>query len=328
MLSAVEDGLHTLATSIQGIECQCPRCRGKMRHCSGAADSLLCCNCSFPMTLRNGVWLSLPIERAAYFSRFISEYEMIRAAEGRGSHKQEYYLDLPYRDRTGNNKAQWKIRACTYAFLKKNILPPLKTSSSSSPRILDIGSGSGWLSFRLAQMGFSPVAVDLLLNDHDGLGAATNYASHLPKMFPRFRAESTKLPFAEYQFDVVIFNASFHYAENYDKCLREAIRCLKKGGLIIIADSPWYSQAKSGERMLAERRTMFLNRFGTLSNSIASLEFLTDERLAALELAFGISWKRHSPFYGIRWMLRPLIARLRNRREPAVFRIYTARKPA
>jgi len=278
------------------------------------------------MTLRNGVWLSLPIERAAYFSRFISEYEIIRAAEGRGSHKQEYYLDLPYRDRTGNNKAQWKIRACTYAFLKKNILPALKTSYNSSPRILDIGSGNGWLSFRLAQMGFSPAAVDLLLNDYDGLGAAANYESHLPTMFLRFQAESTKLPFAECQFDAVIFNASFHYAENYEKCLREALRCLKKGGLIIIADSPWYSQAKIGERMLAERRTMFLHRFGTLSNSIASLEFLTDERLAALELAFNISWKRHVPFYGIRWTLRPLIARLRNRREPAVFRIYTARK--
>jgi SAM-dependent methyltransferase len=280
------------------------------------------------MTLRDGVWFSLPIERAAYFSRFISEYEMIRAAEGRGSLKQEYYLDLPYRDRTGNNKWQWKIRACTYKFLKKNIFPALKVSSSIRPRILDIGSGNGWLSFRLAQMAFSPVAIDLLANDHDGLGAASNYESHLSEMFPRFQAESTRLPFTDGQFDAVIFNASFHYAESYEKCLGEALRCLKPGGLVIIADSPWYSQEKNGERMLAERHKTFLNRFGTLSNSIPSLEFLTDERLAALEAAFGIKWTRYVPFYGIRWALRPLIARLRNRREPAMFRIYTARKPA
>jgi len=151
------------------------------------------------------------------------------------------------------------------------------------------------LSFRLAQKAFSPVAIDLLVNDHDGLGAATNYENHLPEMFPHFQAESTKLPFTDGQFDAAIFNASFHYAESYENCLREALRCLKKGGLIIIADSPWYSQEKSGERMLAERRTTFLNRFGTLSNSIPSLEFLTDDRLARLELAFGIRWNRHTP---------------------------------
>jgi SAM-dependent methyltransferase len=280
------------------------------------------------MSLRDGVWLALPVERAAYFSRFITDYSRIRAAEGRGSLEAKYYLGLPYKDHSGNNKAQWKVRAHTYSFLKKHILPELTASAGEQARILDLGAGNGWMSYRLAQMGLRAVAVDLLVNEQDGLGAAKHYQEHLPELFPRFQAESARLPFAEGQFDAIIFNASFHYVESYRTCLREALRCLKRGGMIIVADSPWYSRQSSGERMLAERQTSFLNRFGTSSNSIPSLEFLTDERLSELEQAFEIQWERHVPFYGIRWTLRPLIARLQRRREPAVFRIYTARKTA
>ena len=172
------------------------------------------------------------------------------------------------------------------------------------------------------------MAVDLLINDQDGLGAAKHYQQQLPEMFPRVQAESTRLPFASEQFDAVIFNASFHYAESYQSSLREAMRCLKHGGLIVIADSPWYSQTSSGERMLAERHAAFLKRFGTPSNSIPSLEFLTDARLNDLEQALSLRLERHVPFYGLKWAMRPWIARVRGRREPARFRIYTARKAA
>ena len=40
------------------------------------------------------------------------------------------------------------------------------------------------MSYRLSQMGFHPVAVDLLINDQDGLGAATHFEKQLPSLFP------------------------------------------------------------------------------------------------------------------------------------------------
>ena len=70
------------------------------------------------------------------------------------------------------------------------------------------------MSFRLGGAGYHPVAVDLLTNDRDGLGAAEHYRQHLPEIFPRFQAELARLPFQNEQFDAVIFNASFHYAED------------------------------------------------------------------------------------------------------------------
>ncbi|MGA2250795.1 class I SAM-dependent methyltransferase [Terracidiphilus sp.] len=329
MPSLIEQSAHSSSAAVAGLTLQCPRCGGTLDACTGQDVSALTCNeCSFRLEQHQGIWLALPEERAAYYARFIADYEMIRAAEGRGSKSAPYYLSLPYVDTSGQNQAQWTIRARTYSYLVKHIFPRIKAAAGVGARVLDMGAGNGWMSYRLAQMGFRPVAVDLLINDQDGLGAAKHYQQQLPEMFPAVQAESTRLPFASEQFDAAIFNASFHYAENYQSSLRETMRCLKPGGLIVIADSPWYSQASSGERMLAERREAFLKRFGTLSNSIPSLEFLTDARLNDLEQALNLRLKRHVPFYGLKWSMRPWLARVRGRREPARFRIYSARKAA
>jgi SAM-dependent methyltransferase len=308
-----------------GLLLRCPRCGISFEgeHDSGG---IACEGCLFQFHEHEGIGLALPPERQQYYATFVAEYERIRAAEGRGSQTSDYYLALPYRDLSGTNQSQWEIRGRTFSYIAKRILPAIQTQAGPAARVLDVGCGNGWLSYRLALMGFRPVAVDLLVNDQDGLGAARHYQGHLDTMFPRFQAESTHLPFISAQFDVVIFNASFHYAESYTAALLEALRCLKTGGMIIIADSPWYSNKSSGERMLAERRSVFLTRFGTLSNSIPSQEFLTDESLRELEFKLGLRWSFHTPVYGLRWIMRPWIARLHRRREPARFRIYTARK--
>jgi ubiquinone/menaquinone biosynthesis C-methylase UbiE len=136
------------------------------------------------------------------------------------------------------------------------------------------------------------------------------------------------LPFKDEQFGAIIFNASFHYSEDYEDTLREALRCLKPGGLMIISDTPWYSCEESGRKMVTERHIQFRQRFGTASNSVNSLEYLTDERLRTLEENFSIRWTVHSPKYGWKWAMRPWIAKLRGHREPSRFRIYVARKHA
>ena len=172
------------------------------------------------------------------------------------------------------------------------------------------------------------MAVDLLVNCSDGLGAAAHYWERLAALFPRFQAEFARLPFTDAQFDCAIFNASFHYAENYEKTLGEVIRCVRPGGWIVIADSPWYRNEESGQQMLAERRQAFARRYGFASDSIHTLEYLTDARLRDLARHFELDWQVHRPYYGIRWNLRPVLARLKKKRQPSEFRIYVARVKA
>lgn len=301
------------------IRLQCPGCR---TDCTGS-DCLLC---GFQLRKRGGIVEALPPDRIPHYARFMEEYERIRSAEGRGGETEAFYLGLPYTDISGRNRAQWQIRARSYDCLMAQVLEP--NFPTAGGRVLDLGAGNCWLSFRLAVAGHRPCAVDLLTNAFDGLGAAENYRRHLPELFPRFRAELARLPFQDEQFDATIFNASFHYAEDYEVALREALRCVRPGGMVIISDTPWYSSEESGKKMVSERHTIFLRRYGTASDSIRSLEFLTDARLRELEERLSIRWTTHTPRYGFRWTIRPLIAKLRNRREPSQFRIYAARKEA
>lgn len=307
---------RVLGTEASDIRLQCPRCKA-------SKFDRECVECGFQFHEDHGIIQALPPERVVHYARFIDDYEHIREAEGRGNESDAFYLALPYNDISENNQSQWRIRAQSYECLVERILTPqLKRGS----RILDLGAGNCWLSFRLALEGYKLVAVDLLTNGRDGLGAAEHYRPYLSEIFPRFRAEVISLPFAEGQFDAAIFNASFHYAEDSEAALSEALRCVAEDGLVIICDTPWYGSEESGMKMVAERRLRFLQKYGTASNSIQSLEFLTDEQLRSLEMKLQVRWSIYSPAYGLKWAMRPWIAKLRHRREPARFRIYAAKR--
>jgi SAM-dependent methyltransferase len=300
-----------------GVLLQCPRCGADV-------EELDCPLCALHLRISNGIVHAVPSERIAHYARFIEEYERIRAAEGRGSESGEFYLSLPYKDTSGRNSEQWKIRARSYDYLVDHILRP--HLQADRRRVLDIGAGNCWMSFRLRLAGYYPIAVDLLTNDRDGLGAAEHYRQHLPEIFPRFQAELAQLPFQDEQFDAVIFNASFHYAEESEAAIREALRCVTEDGLVIICDTPWYSREESGLQMVSERRSEFLRRYDTASDSLRAVEYLTDSRLQALEDRLSIKWSIHRPRYGFKWAMRPFVAKLRNRREPSRFHIYVAQK--
>jgi len=283
-----------------------------------------CPVCAAETEFRDGIWCALAPQRSDRFRKFIREYEFIRAAEGRGSGQSEYYLNLPDKDISGRNNDQWKIRARTFATLIQRILTPLAHLHARPLRVLDLGAGNGWMSYRLALRGHLTVAVDLLTNDSDGLGAAIHYSSAIKPLFPRVQAELDHLPFPSSLFDLVIFNASFHYSENYERTFGEAVRCTRPGGKVVIADTPWYAKEESGKQMVKEKQKHFTATYGFPSDSISSLEYLTPERLKSLQDAFCLDWTIIKPFYGIHWALRPLRARLQGKRTPSQFRIYVA----
>jgi SAM-dependent methyltransferase len=287
-------------------------------------DPVECLFCFANLEQQEGIWRALPNNRQEYFAQFMRDYELVRQIEGRGSNDSDFYLSLPFRDRTGRNAWQWSIRARTFKYLASRILPDLASRVSRPLSILDLGAGNGWLSYRLALLGHHPIAVDLQTNTFDGLGAAIHYQRSLHMLFPRFQAELDRLPFADGQFDCAIFNASFHYSENYDRTLAEAIRCLRPGGTVVIADSPSYSSEVIGLQMVEERRKTFQQAFGFASDSLHSREYLTRDRLLYTETRHDLEWTTHRPWYGVPWACRPLSAWVRRRREPSQFRIYTA----
>jgi ubiquinone/menaquinone biosynthesis C-methylase UbiE len=253
--------------------------------------------------------------------RFLDRYAVVRHAEGRGSDDPEYYNALPYRDLTGRNADQWKIRARSYRRFERSVLDPLAREAGRPLRILDLGAGNGWMSYRLALRGHKAVALDMFMDRLDGLGAI----HHFTAPFAGVAAEFDRLPFCDAAFDLVVFNSSLHYSADYRRTLREARRCLRPSGRLVVIDSPVYQAAEHGERMRMERQTYFEKTYGFGSDALNSIEYLDEPALAELSTELGIEWSRYTAWYGWRWALRPLRARLRGERPPSRFMILAAR---
>ena len=300
----------------------CPRCQTRLERVT--AERVTCPKDGLDFWNVDGIWRFLLPESEAHYSRFISDYESIRRSEGRGSTTERYYRALPFKDMNGQHKADWGIRARSFNMLVKNILTRLQVPLERSLKILDLGAGNGWLSNRLSAQGDRVIAVDLLVNEQDGLGA-WKYYEH---SFTPVQAEFNHLPVMDGFADAVIFNASFHYSEDYVTTLKEALRVLSRTGRIVIMDSPVYRRGESGQRMVQEREMQFQEKFGIASDNLESENYLTYTRLKDLAQQLNIRWKFITPFYGLRWMLRPLVSALLRRREPAKFHLIVGSKNA
>ena len=273
----------------------------------------------------DGIHRFLPADRLAHYQPFLRDYTAIRLAEGRASVDADYVRRLPQPTPGDSLEWQWALRTRTWATVRDRVLPTPDHGQASHGLagdglvVLDVGAGVGWLSNRLHQLGHHPHAVDLTVDDDDGLGAARHYGPP----WPRYQAEMDALPFAdatpETGADVVVFNASLHYSTDYTITVGEALRVLRPGGSIVVMDSPIYRRDDSGRQMVAERHADFERRFGTRSDSVASIEYLTDSMLGDLEHRLGVRWHRHRTWYGWSWAMRPWKARLRRRRPPSRF---------
>jgi SAM-dependent methyltransferase/predicted RNA-binding Zn-ribbon protein involved in translation (DUF1610 family) len=322
---------ETASSSHRGyseVSLQCPRCGGwigRLSDSNAADTTLVCSDCCFKLTSEHGIWRSLLPERSAHFSHFMKEDQGGKAGMGQDRPNAEYYLALPFCDLSGGNSQQWNQRSRTFCYIVRHVLPSVLPRRGKQLRILDLGAGNGWMSYRLAREGHIPIAVDLLTNDLVGLGAATHYRKHLTELFLRFQADFDTLPFANDEFDLIIYNGSFHYSGNYERTLAEALRCIRADGTILIADTPWYSDEKDGPQMLAERDETYALRYGLPSNALKGLEYLTDERLKRMEASFGIHWQIYTPNYGPRQLMRQALAKLHGTNELSQLRIYSAK---
>jgi hypothetical protein len=113
---------------LPSLQLQCPNCRKGPCRISSTAQTA-CLSCRFTFSETNGVYNALPQSREAKYSQFVHDYELVRSKEGRGSDRSDYYLALPFQDLTGRNAWQWGIRARTFRFMERKLLPLVEGKS-------------------------------------------------------------------------------------------------------------------------------------------------------------------------------------------------------
>jgi SAM-dependent methyltransferase len=139
--------------------------------------------------------------------RWARAYARLRRAEGRGAGGEAELLALPYLF-SGPLAGQWAIRGRTFDALKTRVVVPLAKERARGLAVLDLGAGNGWLCARLARDGHRCVALDLRVDDVDGLATGAAFRRHLASMFGRVCASFDALPFSDALFDLVVFDAS------------------------------------------------------------------------------------------------------------------------
>ncbi len=270
----------------------CPRCHTSLDRVS--SDRLVCPHDGLEYWNVEGIWRFLLPESQAHYHRFIEEYETVRRSGEVASSDADYYRALPFKDLSGNSPKDWAVRARSFNTLVRKLLTPIQAQLQRPLKVLDLGAGNGWLSHRLAAQGDRVVAVDLLVNEKDGLGV-WKYYEHA---FTPIQAEFNHLPIMDGFADVAIFNAAFHYSENYAETLAETLRVLDPQGDVVIMDTPLFRKRASGEKMVAEREAKFLAQYGFASDALESENFLTYDRLSELSDLLRLHWLTFRPFHG------------------------------
>jgi ubiquinone/menaquinone biosynthesis C-methylase UbiE len=120
---------------------------------------------------------------------------------------------------------------------------------------LEIGSGTGYFSLNLLQLGViqSLTATDISAGM---LKRLANTAGELSLEVETVRTEAEELPFEDESFDLVFGHAVLHHIPDLDKAFAEFRRVLRPGGVIAFAGEP----SRYGDRLAAlpKRAGMFV----------------------------------------------------------------------
>ncbi len=292
----------------------CPECQGRL---GADAASLACERCGRRFDCSGGIFRLMRAGRAEAARPFLEQYRLVRDREGYRGRTPEFYRSLPKVARDDPHRDEWCVRRESFEHLCRDAADAL----SPGARILDLGAGNGWLSHRLVTIGHHAVAVDWLDDAADGLGACRHY----PASFARVQADFDALPFEPGQFDLAVLGGSLHYSPDPSATLAGAAQMLRRGGALVVMDSPMFARAEDGEAMVAAVHRQLRRAHGVAEPLSPGVGFLTFDGLERAFLSLGLRprfCRSHGP---LRWRVRRPFARMRLGRAPAAFGVWIAR---
>ena len=259
----------------------CPACNGPL---TSLEQGLLCPAGDQFYPIQNGILRLLPPGQQADADTFAAEYGRRRRKQEWRCLSAEEMAALPETTPAGWDGLYWSVRRQSYRVLAEQI-DRIQHRLGRPLRIVDMGAGTGWLAGRLATGGHQVVALDLSCDDAFGLGAAGRLRHLLGLPMVLVQGAIEEPPFQQGQLDILIYNASLHYAGDIQHCLEIGARLLRPEGLLAIMDSPVAGSettAKNGQwpggRQIAQDQ---------LENALAGANLNFD----VLHIRRGLRWR-------------------------------------
>jgi SAM-dependent methyltransferase len=134
------------------------------------------------------------------------------------------------------------------------------------------------------------------------------------------------LPLEPQSFDLVVAGASLHYAQRQERALVELRRVTRRGGVLLVLDSPVYRRRADGEAMVADRMQRQAQRYGLRVPRESQSGYLVLDELVGAFSASGWRLSVHGWPSAPRELLRDALELLRHRRRTARFPILLGRR--
>ncbi len=212
----------------------CPVCRGALLE---QETALFCPRDNVIYPIEDGIIRLLPEGQRAAAGIFAAEYQARREAQGWRRLEAWEMSALPAVSPAGWDKIYWPARWQSYQAFSR-WLAEFEASQPGGLRVVDMGAGVGWLAARLVEKGRQVLAIDLSCDDSFGLGAARRLRQEREAEFVLVQADIEAPPVQPGSVDLLVYNASLHYAGDIAGCLAAGATTLRQGGAMVIMDSP------------------------------------------------------------------------------------------
>lgn len=257
----------------------CPLCRGTL---SQVADGFYCSEHDLIFPSQDGILRMLPPAERETAAEFAAEYRRRREEQGWRPLTVDELTALPEIIPAGWDRLYWPTRYQSFGVLDEWI-KALTVEKEDPLRLVDMGAGFAWLGGRYAAAGHTVVALDLSCDEAFGLGAARPLSQRPGQSLTLVQGDIERPPLQPQSIDLLIYNASLHYAGDLGRCLTAGAETLRPGGALIIMDSPVVygavtavpaegegQQSWRGGRQLAEEElTRALAQAGLRSETLA-----------------------------------------------------------
>ena len=282
----------------------------------GDAHGLRCAHEGRWFATQQGVHRLLTQERRRELQPALEAYQRRRRDEGWFAER-----GLPDVPPAHPHAALWRRRARRFARARSLARARL---GRGPWRVLDVGAGSGWASARFLEEGHRVAAVDVNLDEQDGLLAANGILDD-PSSLPRAEADMEALPLEPASMDLVLVAGALHHAARPARTLVEIRRVTRRGGLVVVLDSPVYRSAADGETMVAARAEEQRERYG-FSVPAFGPGYLLRGELAGLFEGAGWQLEVHGWPGRVREAVRDFVEVTRGGGRPARFPILIGRR--
>jgi SAM-dependent methyltransferase len=222
----------------------CPYCHSPLRP---DAENLVCTDGGHPFPMLAGIPSFVRQEDRSRLTAFSRQYREARMSEDWRPLTADESLALPFGSPPGYLPLYWEVRRQSYRALVR-LLAHAGPSPQAGPAA-DLGAGTGWLAYRLAQVGYRVLAIEASLDADFGLQAAGVYRVSVPERLLPVQGDLEHPPLLREQVSLAILNASLHYAHDLEGTIQKTADALRPGGCLIVLDTPVARHPRPGTGM-------------------------------------------------------------------------------